>query len=67
MSPVVLNTVPYSVTPSSPAALYQRLYLSSLLFLPPVESGSSHTRVTDVLVESTTCTLRGGEGGSVCV
>ena len=59
-------TVPYIITPNPSAALYQMLYLSSSLLLPPVESGSSHVRVTDVLVEFTTLTLRGGEGGSGC-
>ena len=60
-------TIPYSVRSLSPATLYQILYLSSLLFLPPVESGSSHARVTDVLVELTTLTLRGGEGSSTVI
>ncbi len=51
----------------SPAALDQRLYRSSVLFLPPVDSGSSQASIIVVLDLLTSLTLSGGDGGTVYV
>ncbi len=67
MVPIVLVTVLEKMISTVPATLYQRLYLSSSLLLPPVESGSSHCSVTVVVVVLITLKLRGGDGGTVCV
>ncbi len=65
--PVVVVTVLRSVMEVSPAALNQRLYRSSVLFLPPVDSGSSQASIIVVLDLLTSLTLSGGDGGTVCV
>ena len=58
---MVVVTVPENVMFVSPAALNQRLYRSSSLPLPPVDTGSSQASVSVVLDLSTTLTLSGPE------
>ena len=69
ISPMVVVTVLENVMFVSPAALNQRLYRSSSLPLPPVDTGSSQASVSVVLDISITLTLSGGDGGTawVCV
>ena len=64
---MVVVTVLDSVMLVSPAALNQRLYRSSVLLLPPVDTGSSQVSVSVVLDIATTLTLSGGDGGTACV
>ncbi len=64
---MVVVTVLDSVMIVSPAALNQRLYRSSVLFLPPVDTGSSQVSISVVLDIATTLTLSGGDGGTACV
>ncbi len=64
---MVVLTVLDSLMSVSPAALNQRLYRSSVLFLPPVVSDSSQASNIVVLDVHITLTLSGGDGGTLCM
>ena len=65
MVPMVVETVGPSIIGLSswldPATWYQRMYMVS--FLPPKESGGSHSKIMVDVVEIL-CTFLGLEGGS---